>query len=165
MQDPEPGNRPFFRAPEHLIRLILIHQQPFVRIRNRGDRVHPLPVRRNIGAAQEIPTEQEEESRERNHRSVTQDVIRHHGAHEHDKGIGREQRDVEDQQEVVKRPAELEGVPDNGGVDGRLQQQEREAGTASFDEKKKRQTVKMKKLRRLVIPWRSALGFMNMVAI
>ncbi|KAL4294376.1 hypothetical protein AHAS_Ahas18G0221900 [Arachis hypogaea] len=38
-------------------------------------------------------------------------------------------------------------------------------GTASFEEKKKRQTVKMKKLRRLVIPWRFCLGLWNIVAI
>ncbi|KAI7747370.1 hypothetical protein M8C21_002291 [Ambrosia artemisiifolia] len=37
--------------------------------------------------------------------------------------------------------------------------------TASFDEKKKRQTVKMKKLSRLVIPCIVLSGFMNMVAI
>lgn len=39
------------------------------------------------------------------------------------------------------------------------------AGTASLDEKKKRQTVKMKKLRRLVIPCKSCLGCINIVAI
>lgn len=39
------------------------------------------------------------------------------------------------------------------------------AGTASFDEKKNRQTVKMKKLRRFVIPCMVFPGFLNMVAI
>lgn len=39
------------------------------------------------------------------------------------------------------------------------------AGTASLEEKNKRQTVKMKKLRRSVIPWVFSLGFMNIVAI
>lgn len=39
------------------------------------------------------------------------------------------------------------------------------AGTASFEEKKKRQTVKMKKLSRLVIPCIVLPGFMNKVAI
>lgn len=39
------------------------------------------------------------------------------------------------------------------------------AGTASFEEKKKRQTVKMKKLVRSVIPWRLRGGLANMVAI
>lgn len=39
------------------------------------------------------------------------------------------------------------------------------AGTASLEEKKKRQTVKMKKLRRSVIPWVFSLGFKNIVAI
>ncbi|GKU94998.1 hypothetical protein SLEP1_g8417 [Rubroshorea leprosula] len=37
-----------------------------------------------------------------------------------------------------------------------------ESRTASLDEKKERQTVKMKKLRRLVTPWASCLGCMNM---
>ena len=39
------------------------------------------------------------------------------------------------------------------------------AGTASLDEKKKRQTVKMKKLMRLVMPCAPSFGFLNMVAI
>lgn len=39
------------------------------------------------------------------------------------------------------------------------------AGTASFEEKKKTQAVKMKKLRRLVMPWRLVGGLGNMVAI
>lgn len=39
------------------------------------------------------------------------------------------------------------------------------AGTASFEEKKKRHTVKMKKLSRLVIPCVSLPGLANRVAI
>lgn len=39
------------------------------------------------------------------------------------------------------------------------------AGTASLEEKKKRHTVKMKKLRRLVIPCKVSFGLKNMVAI
>lgn len=38
-------------------------------------------------------------------------------------------------------------------------------GTASLDEKKKRQTVKMKKLMRFVIPCKYGLGLLNTVAI
>ncbi|RZC87289.1 hypothetical protein C5167_029840 [Papaver somniferum] len=41
----------------------------------------------------------------------------------------------------------------------------RTEGTASLEEKKKRQTVKMKKLRRSVVPCKLSLGCVNMVAI
>ncbi|MCI31708.1 hypothetical protein A2U01_0052920, partial [Trifolium medium] len=39
------------------------------------------------------------------------------------------------------------------------------AGTASLEEKKKRHTVKIKKLRRFVIPCKVSFGFLNIVAI
>ncbi|CAN1342804.1 hypothetical protein LINPERPRIM_LOCUS39568, partial [Linum perenne] len=98
---------PFFRRSKYLVHLILIHQQPFVRVRNRRDLVHPLPVRRNVGAVEEVTAEQEEQSCEGNHGSVPYDVVRNHGADEHDEGVGRKEGDVEDEQEVVEGAAEL----------------------------------------------------------
>lgn len=100
----------------------LVHQQPLVRVLHSRYRVHPLPARRNAVAGDEVTAEEEEERGEGDDRSVAQNEVGHDRTDEDHEGVGREQRQVEHEQEVVERAVQLQRPPDDERVGPGLEQ-------------------------------------------
>lgn len=108
--------------------LVLVHQETFVRVSHGGHLVHPHPILRHLVTVYKVPAEEEEQSRECNHRRVPQNVVRHHRAHEHHEGVCGEEGDVEHKQKVVEPPSKLQSVPNNGCIDCGLERKEGKVG-------------------------------------
>jgi hypothetical protein len=66
--------------------------------------------------------------------NLPKDEVWHDGADEDDEGVGGQQRRVEHDEEVEELAVELEREPDDGGVGGRLEQEEGEVGDEPRDD-------------------------------
>lgn len=111
----------------------LVHEQALVGVGHGRDGIHPLPPFRDAAAFEEIATEEEEERGESDDCSIAQYVVGHHRTDKHHEWIGGEQRDVENDDEVVEVPVEFECEPDDCSVCQGLDQEEGEVGDEAWD--------------------------------
>ena len=116
---------PIWVLSKSCVCMILVQQKTFIRICHCGNLVHPLPITRNIMSIQEVATEQEEEGSECNDCCVTQYIVWHHWAHKHHERVCWEEGNIESNQEIYERSAELQSTPHNDSIDCSLNGKER----------------------------------------